>query len=63
MSHIVWVRSKPGFFAQYDGKVEVDDASSKEEAVDRAFRKLRLGAFPDRPRSMWIVERVEEGRS
>ena len=60
MSYTVWLRSKPGFYAQYDGKVDVDDASSEDQAIEGALRKLRLGAFRDRPRSMWIVDRVEQ---
>lgn len=54
----VWIRSKPGFYAQYDGKVEVF-ATDDEDAVERAFQKLKRGAFPDRDRSMWKVEKVE----
>lgn len=54
----VWMRSVPGFYAQYDGAVEVY-AKDDDDAVDRAFEKLKRGAFPDRSRSMWKVEKVE----
>lgn len=60
----VWLRSRPGFYEQYDGKVIVR-ASNEDEAVDVAFTKLQQGAFPERRRDMWKVERVErlwEGR-
>lgn len=54
----VWLRSTPGFYEQYDGKVDVF-AEDTEQAKDRAFDELRRGAFPDRGRAMWNVERVE----
>lgn len=54
----VWIRSKPGFYAQYDGKVDVF-AGDEEEAVSEALRRLRTGAFRDRDDSMWTVEKVE----
>ena len=55
----VWLRSTPGFYAQYSGKIDVY-AESQEDAIDAAFTKLKLGAFPDRNRTMWKVERVEQ---
>jgi hypothetical protein len=54
----VWMRSTPGFYAQYDGKVDVN-ASDPEEAIEKAYRRLRQGAFPDRGRNCWKVEKVE----
>lgn len=54
----VWLKSRPGFFAQYDGKIDVV-AETDDDAVERALDRLKSGAFPDRDRSMWIVERVE----
>lgn len=54
----VWVRSTPGFYEQYDGKVDVF-AEDEEQARERALRELRRGAFPDRGPSMWKIERVE----
>lgn len=54
----VWMRSKPGMYAQYDGKVDVW-AEDEDDAIARAFRELKRGAFPDRSPAMWQVERVE----
>ena len=54
----VWMRSVPGMYAQYDGKVEVY-ANDEDEAIDNAHAKLRRTSFPDRDRSMWKVDRVE----
>ena len=54
----VWLRSKPGMYEQYNGKVMVY-AEHEEEAVDRAFRKLKRTTFPHRPRGMWRVDKVE----
>lgn len=45
-------------YAQYDGKVTVY-ADNDEDAIDMALLKLKRGAFPDRSRDMWIVEKVE----
>ena len=58
MRYRVWIRSTPGFYAQYNGKVDVV-ADDPEQAEDRAFRELKRGAFPDRGRSMWQVEKIE----
>lgn len=52
------MRSVPGMYAQYDGKVSVS-ARDEEEAVENAITKLRRGSFPDRSRSMWKVEKIE----
>jgi hypothetical protein len=54
----VWMRSVPGFYAQYDGAVKVE-AKNDDEAIEVAFRKLKSGAFPERSRDMWRVEKVE----
>lgn len=54
----VWIRSVPGMYAQYDGHVDVH-AYDENEAVDKALRKLKNTSFPDRSRSMWIVDKVE----
>lgn len=54
----VWIRSVPGFYEQYDGKVDVQ-AEDVDEAKEIALRTLKAGAFPDRSRSMWRVEKVE----
>jgi hypothetical protein len=58
----VWIRSTPGFYEQYDGKVDVF-AEDEEQARERALQELWHGAFPDRGRSMWKIERVEVLRS
>lgn len=54
----VWMRSRPGFYAQYDGKVDVC-ADNEDQAIERAFAELKRGAFPERGPSMWKVDRVE----
>ncbi len=54
----VWLRSKPGFYAQYDGKVTVE-ATDDDHAIKLALKKLRTGAFQDRDDSMWKIEKVE----
>lgn len=53
----VWLKSVPGFYAQYHGKVTVF-ARNDDEAEELAFIKLKNGAFPDRTRNMWRVEKV-----
>lgn len=58
MKYRVWMRSAPGFYEQYSGKVDVF-AESEDQAIDRAFQELKRGAFPDRSRNMWRVEKVE----
>jgi len=52
------MRSVSGFYEQYSGKVEVY-AENDEQAVEKAFRKLKATTFSDRDRSMWKVEKVE----
>ena len=54
----VHLSSRPGFYAQYSGAVKVW-AEDEDEAIERAFSELKRGAFPDRGRSMWRVEKVE----
>lgn len=54
----VWLRSKPGMYAQYNGKVDVF-ADTADHAVDAAIQKLKNTTFPDRTRDMWVVEKVE----
>ena len=54
----VWLRSKAGFYEQYNGHVDVV-ANNDNDAISRAFFKLKTGAFPDRDSSMWRVEKVE----
>jgi hypothetical protein len=54
----VWFRSTSGFYEQYYGAVD-DYAGSDDQAIDTAFVKLKCGAFLDRSRSMWKVEKVE----
>lgn len=56
--YVVWMRSVPGMYAQYDGKVTVY-AEDEFEAAENAHIKLKRGAFPDRDRSMWRVEKIE----
>jgi hypothetical protein len=53
------MRSVPGFYEQYDGKVDVW-AEDDEQAKERAFAELKRGAFPERSRDMWKVERIEK---
>jgi hypothetical protein len=55
----VWMRSRPGQYAQYEGKVDVF-AEDKETAVAAALIKLRRTSFPDRADYNWFIERVEE---
>ena len=54
----VWLRSKPGMYAQYDGFVEVV-AEDSDDAVEKAFAKLKRETFPDRNRGMWYVDMIE----
>jgi hypothetical protein len=58
MNHYaVSISSVPGFCAQYEGDVKVY-AEDEDQAIERAFRELKRGAFPDRSRSMWKVRGV-----
>jgi hypothetical protein len=53
----VLIASRPGFYEQYSGTVEVT-AENEDAAVDAAFRKLKSGSFPDRNKDMWKVKEV-----
>ena len=57
-SYKVWMRSKGGFYEQYNGHVDVY-AENDGDAITKALRKLKTGAFKDRDNSMWTVEKVE----
>lgn len=54
----VWFRSVPGMYTQYDGYIDVW-AEDEEDAIERAFSKLKRESFPERGRGMWQVEKVE----
>lgn len=55
----VWMHSPPSpGWTYYDGKVDVF-ADDDEQAIERARRELKRGAFFDRPESSWVVDRVE----
>ena len=54
----VHLSSIPGFYAQYEGSLKVW-AENDGQAIERAFRELKRGAFPDRNRDMWRVKKVE----
>lgn len=54
----VTVRSVPGIYEQYNGNVNVW-ARDTDHAKEQAFRHLKRGAFPDRDKTMWKVEKVE----
>lgn len=57
----IWVRSTPGFMAQYDGYVDVWMRRNDEDYLGAAVRELGREAFSDRKsRSLWIFERMEE---
>lgn len=53
--YAVTLQSRAGPYAQYGpGDVKVW-ARDEDEAVEKAFRELRRGAFPDRGPDMWRV--------
>ncbi len=54
----VWLSSRPGMYAQYDGAVKVR-AENDSDAIEEAFRILKRNSFPDRSRDMWKVDLVE----
>lgn len=63
-SYRVWLRSVPGMYEQYDGKVDVKVdvyATNEDDALEAAFYKLKTSAFPHRHRNMWYVEKIERG--
>lgn len=42
-------------------RVHVDVfADDEDDAIGRALDKLRRGAFPDRGRGSWVIDRVEQ---
>ena len=43
----------------YEGAVTVV-AEDEDDAKAAAVMKLRLGAFPERPASSWVIDRVEQ---
>jgi 1,2-phenylacetyl-CoA epoxidase PaaB subunit len=53
----VYLHSQAGW-EHYAGYVDVV-AADDQEAAERARDRLARGAFRERPRSSWIVERVE----
>lgn len=57
----VYLRSTPGFYAQYDGHVDVVSRSSDRDDIFRAaVRQLARGAFFDRPSlDFWKLEKIE----
>ena len=67
MTARVWLRSAPGFYEQYDGKVDLcfDSMESfwklqdDDQLLRLAVEKLQRTSFPDRGMSMWKVDRVE----
>jgi len=54
----VYLRSTPGFYEQYQGKVDVF-VEQVEEAIPEALKELRRTTFRDRGSSMWKAEKVE----
>lgn len=54
----VFLSSEPGMWERYEGHVDVV-VDSLGDAVDAAKRKLKTGAFPDRPLSGWRVINVQ----
>ena len=56
--HRVHMHSLPGMWAFYEGYVDVW-ATNDTQAKDRALEKLRRGSFFDRPRSAWVIEKIE----
>jgi len=57
----VSVESKPGFYTQYKTIISVF-AECDETAKNKALRKLKTGAFPDRSNSMWTVTKIEKAK-
>jgi hypothetical protein len=54
----VWLHSKPGpGFEYYEGCVKVW-AEGIQEAKERALGQLRRGAFPERSRESWVIDKV-----
>lgn len=56
----VYLRSRPGFYEQYDGHVDVSRSDDDETNLFMlAVRKLRRTSFPDRGPECWKFEKVE----
>lgn len=55
----VHLHSKPDTWAPYSGYVDVR-AKADFLAEDRAIDELKRTSFPDRPRTNWLIERVEQ---
>lgn len=56
-SYRVWLKSVPGFYAQYDGKIDTF-GEDDEDAIKNAFSKLKR-SFPERSKAMWKVVKIE----
>lgn len=54
----VYLRSKPGMWASYNGHVDVH-AVTDQEAERAAINRLARGVFKDRGFGAWIVDKVE----
>jgi hypothetical protein len=56
----VWLKSTPGMYAQYDGKVDVySESTDYNELMRAALNKLK-STFPDRQSpSFWKITKVE----
>lgn len=60
--YVVTLQSTPGFYAQYGPGDVIVWAADEDDAVERAYRELKRGAFPDRSRDMWRVLGVQRKR-
>lgn len=58
MKFRVWLRSKPGMWATYDGYVDVT-VDSQDDAFAAAVRELRAKSFPDRSLDAWTLDKIE----
>ena len=58
--YLVRIQSRPGLYAQYGPSDITVWAIDEYDAIDKAFRKLQRGPFPDRSRDMWKVLSVTE---
>ena len=58
----VWLRSKPGMYAQYDGYVDtwVDEDADRDDIFYAACSELKRKSFPDRNAGMWTMEKYEQ---
>ena len=55
----VYLHTKGGFYAQYDGNVEVD-ANDEESAKEKALDELKRTSFPDYGRDWWQIDEVKK---